>query len=438
MSRMRVSRISAISLLAVVLALITPSSAHALTTGNCTVTVNNSTGVVLVNNGGFCYLAFSATGANSFTVPTGTTTSAVLVVAGGGAGGSGAWGGGGGAGGVVYGSSYPLTPGATMNISVGAGGAPGTASLNPSLNRSNNGDDSWINSSSSFVAKGGGAGASYAYGDGTASNRNGADGGSGGGGTEHLSGGTGGAVTQTSPTYATNIYAQNGGSTPAAAYQSGGGGGGAGSAGGAVSSNQVAAAGGTGINNFSSWFTAIGQFGVSGSIAGGGGGGSSGTAGSGGSGGGGAGGGSTIRQASSGTANTGSGGGGASYDGNSYAGGSGGSGLIVFKFAEIVLPAVIGTPTLSGTPYKGISVNISVAIDSAGTVRFFLDNKRIANCLKVSMTGTSPSFTATCSWKPPTRGFHSIKATVTPTNTGQAAQTSAARQVFVLKRTTTR
>jgi hypothetical protein len=99
---------------------------------------------------------------------------------------------------------------------------------------------------------------------------------------------------------------------------------------------------------------------------------------------------------------------------------------------------VIGTPTLSGTPYKGLSINISVSIDSAGTVRFFVDNKRIANCLKVSMTGTSPSFTATCSWKPPTQGFHAIKATVTPTNTGQAAQTSATRQVFVLKRATTR
>jgi hypothetical protein len=205
-----------------------------------------------------------------------------------------------------------------------------------------------------------------------------------------------------------------------------------------MTTSGVGGNGGAGTYAFANIFTAIGQFGVGGYIAGGGGGGSSSTAGSGGSGGGGAGGGSTTRAGSAGTANTGSGGGGASYSPGAYIGGAGGSGLIIFKYAEVIFPAVIGTPILSGTPYKGLSINISVSIDSAGTVRFFVDNKRIANCLKVSMTGTSPSFTATCSWKPPTQGFHAIKATVTPTNTGQAAQTSATRQVFVLKRATTR
>jgi hypothetical protein len=204
-----------------------------------------------------------------------------------------------------------------------------------------------------------------------------------------------------------------------------------------MTTSGVGGNGGAGTYAFANIFTAIGQFGSSGYIAGGGGGGSSVTAGSGGTGGGGTGGGNTNRPGTDGRPNTGSGGGGASYSPAS-AGGAGGSGLIIFKYAEIILPAVIGTPTLSGTPYKGISVNIAVVIDSAGTVRFFVDNKRIAKCLKVAMTGTSPSFTATCTWMPPTQGFHSIKATVTPTNSGQAAQTSATRQVFVIKRTTTR
>jgi hypothetical protein len=204
-----------------------------------------------------------------------------------------------------------------------------------------------------------------------------------------------------------------------------------------MTTSGVGGNGGAGTYAFSNIFTAMGQFGVGGYIAGGGGGGASVTAGGGGSGGGGAGGGSTNRPGGAGTANTGSGGGGASYSPESV-GGAGGSGIIIFKYAEIIVPAVIGTPALSGTPYKGLSVNITVAIDSAGTVRFFVDNKRIANCLKVAMTGSSPIFTATCPWKPPTQGFHAIKATVTPTNVGQAAQTSATRQIFVLRRATTR
>lgn len=434
---MRLRRYATISLTCVVLALINPIPAHAITTGNCNVSVNSATGVVLVNNGGYCYLAFSATGTNSLTIPSGITSMQILVVGGGGGGGGGAWGGGGGAGGVLFAPTYPVTSGTTLNLSVGAGGAGGGGDLAPANNRSANGTESWVNTSSSLVAVGGGGGAGYAYGS-DVSLANGAAGGSGGGGTEHGSGGTGGASTQTLPTYATAKYGNAGGNSAAGGgYVAGAGGGGAGAAGTAMTSSGVGGSGGAGTYAFANIFTAMGQFGVSGYIAGGGGGGASTTAGGGGAGGGGAGGGNTNRPGSAGGANTGSGGGGASYPSASV-GGAGGSGLIIFKYTEIVLPAVIGTPTLSGTPYKGISVNISVAIDSAGTVRFFVDEKRIANCLKVGMTGSSPSFTATCSWKPPTQGFHSIKAIVTPTNVGQTAQTSATRQIFVLKRATTR
>lgn len=431
-------RLSASLVAALILALLNTSEANALSTGNCIVNVSTATGVVLVNNGGFCYLAFSAIGANSFTVPTGVTTSALLVVAGGGGGGGGAWGGGGGAGGVVYSSSYPLTVGATMNISVGGGGAGGGADLTPANNRAGNGTNSWINSSSTFVAIGGGGGAGYAYGDATVSNRNGTDGGNGGGGTEHASGGAGGASTQTSPTYATTIYGRAGGATAAANNQSGGGGGGAGAIGTANTAAGVGGGGGAGTADFATWFTAIGQFGVSGYIAGGGGGGSSTTAGGGGSGGGGAGGGNTNRPGTAGSANTGSGGGGASYAGAAYVGGAGGSGLIIFRFAEIVNPAVINTPTISGTPYKGLSVTITATVDSAGTISFFADNKRIAACLNVRTTGTSPNFSATCPWKPTVQGFHSLKATIKPTNVLQSQQTSGSKVVFVIRRTTTR
>jgi hypothetical protein len=429
---------SALTLLALSLSIFTALPASAVTQGNCNINVGSTSGVVLANSGGYCYLAFSATGANSFTVPSGVTTASVLVVGGGGAGGSGAWGGGGGAGAVLYGSSYPLTPGATINLSVGAGGLTGTATLDPATNRSNNGGDSWINSSSTFVAKGGGAGASFAWGDTNAVNRNGSDGGSGGGGTENAAGGAGGASTQTLPTYATVKYGNSGGSTAATNNVSGGGGGGAGGAGVNSVSSGVAGAGGAGINVYASWFTALGQFGVSGYIAGGGGGGSNGTRGTGGSGGGGSGGDSNNTTAANGVANTGSGGGGATYNGSALPGGNGGSGLIIIRYAEIVIPAVINTPTVSGASYKGVTTTITVTMDSPGRVRFFAGTKRIAGCLAVATTGTSPNFSAACSWKPTYSGTHFIKAVLTPTNTGQAAQTSSSISVNVLRRSTTR
>lgn len=430
-------KLSLIGVLTLAFSLLVAPSANALTTGNCTVNVSSTTGVVLVNNGGYCYLAFSATGANSFTVPSGVSSTAVLVVAGGGAGGAGAWGGGGGAGGVLYGANYPLTPGATVNISVGAGGTSGTASTDATLNRSNNGQDSWINSSSTFVAKGGGAGASFAY-YATASYANGSAGGSGGGGTEHSSGGSGGASTQTLPTYGTTIYGNAGGLTPAINYTSGGGGGGAGAAGTPVTAAGTGGAGGAGTSAFASWFTAIGQFGVGGFIAGGGGGGTSTTRGAGGSGGGGIGADQSNTTAGNGVANTGSGGGGATYVSSALPAGNGGSGLIIFKFAEIVTPANIYAPAVASVVSKGVTTTITVTMDSPGRVEFFWGNKSIGGCISVATTGSSPTYSATCNWKPTVTGNASVRATLTPSNVSQAAVTSSSKFVTIIKRATRR
>jgi hypothetical protein len=432
---MRVS--TSVALISIFLSAFIVPDASAITSGSCNVTVGSASGVVLVNNGGYCYLAFSNTGANSFTVPSGITSAAVLVVAGGGGGGSGAWGGGGGAGGVVTATSYPLTPGATMNLSVGAGGATGTASTDSAVNRSQNGDDSWINSSSTFVAKGGGAGASFAYYS-TTTNSAGSAGGSGGGGTENSGGGVGGATTQTTPTYATSVWGSAGGSTPALNNTSGAGGGGAGGVGVNNTTSGTGGAGGPGISSFSSWFTAIGQFGVNGFIAGGGGGGTSTTRGAGGSGGGGVGADQTNTTAGNGAANTGSGGGGATYVTGALLGGSGGSGLIIFRFTAVVNPAVINTPTTSGAIYKGITTTISVTMDSPGAVQFFANNKRIGKCVSVSTTGSSPNYSASCSWKPTTSGTQLIKAQLTPSNGAQSVQPSATKSVQVLRRSTRR
>ena len=69
---------------------------------------------------------FTATGPHTYTVEPGVSTVNVLVVGGGGGGGAGGYnrtkGGGGGAGGLIYYPNYPVTPGGTIAVTVGAGG----------------------------------------------------------------------------------------------------------------------------------------------------------------------------------------------------------------------------------------------------------------------------------------------------------------------------
>jgi VCBS repeat-containing protein len=96
--------------------------------------------------------------------------------------------------------------------------------------------------------------------------------------------------------------------------------------------------------------------------------------------------------------------------------------------------ASINAPTVSGSVNKGVSTTISVTLNSAGKVRFFVGGKRISNCLARSTTGSYPSFTATCSWKPPVTGKQSLTARITPTDGSFSAATSASTLVQVIRR----
>lgn len=98
----------------------------------------------------------------------------------------------------------------------------------------------------------------------------------------------------------------------------------------------------------------------------------------------------------------------------------------------------IGAPTVSGTISKGITTTITVTSDVAGKVRFFVGGKRITNCLARSTTGSSPSFSATCSWKPPVTGRQSLTARITPTNSSFTTVTSEATLIWVIKRSNSR
>ena len=87
--------------------------------------------------------SFLSTGPHTYTAETGVTNVNVLVVGGGGGGGPGGYnrtkGGGAGAGGLIYYPNYPVTPGGTVAVTVGAGGegagynppSPGSAPYTP-------------------------------------------------------------------------------------------------------------------------------------------------------------------------------------------------------------------------------------------------------------------------------------------------------------------
>ena len=278
--------------------------------------------------------SFTSTGSTTFSVPTGVANARVLVVAGGGSGGTrnsglnspGTDGGaGGGAGGMIDHPAFPLTPGGSVTVTVGAG-APSNNS--PTQTPGSQGSPSVF---SSLTAIGGGYG-----GMGPLSPNPGGPGGSGGGegGGGGAPGGTGARGPGVQPSQpgdsGTYGYGNPGGycNTATMPY-TGSGGGGAGAAGGLGSSGQT----GNGGSGRSSDIT-----GSSVTYAGGGGGGAhvnTPVGANGGSGGGGPGN-SPGNSGNTGGTNTGGGGGGGPGGPGSPSpgggGGGGGPGIVVIRY----------------------------------------------------------------------------------------------------------
>ena len=94
-------------------------------TGNTKLGGAGATGIVVLRYKQV--VKFTSTGSSTWTVPAGVTQVEVLVVAGGGGGGGGKRGGGGGGGGVLYNPYFTVTPGAVLNVTVGAGGSGASA-----------------------------------------------------------------------------------------------------------------------------------------------------------------------------------------------------------------------------------------------------------------------------------------------------------------------
>ena len=202
----------------------TPSAVGSNTTSNFTIRakdVNSNTAdrafsiTVLAP----AYQSFTSSG--TFSVPSGVTAVDVLVVAGAGGGaGGGSGGGGGGAGGLIFRPGFPVTPGGTVSVTVGCGGA-GSTVANQDNNPGSSGQDSVFGT---ITAKGGGGGGSI--------NQAGLPGGSGGGNGRDKPGAGGSATQPTQPgDSGTYGFGNSGGSGVGVSYTSGSGGGGAGAAG---------------------------------------------------------------------------------------------------------------------------------------------------------------------------------------------------------------
>jgi mucin-19 len=111
---------------------------------------------------------------------------------------------------------------------------------------------------------------------------------------------------------------------------------------------------------------------------------------------------------------------------------------ITITITNVNETAIVNAPTVSGVINKGISTSITVTTNVSGKLRFFAGGKRISSCLAVTTSGSYPSNSATCAWKPAVTGRQFLTATLTPTDNTFSASTSARTEVFVLRRGTTR
>lgn len=290
-------------------------------------------GPICVSANPSSWTAFTTAGADTYVVPAGVKKISILCIGGGGSGATdlnafNEGGGGGGGGALAYSNDVVVTPGETLTISVGAGGA---AIATSDANGNNGGNSSAKRGGVTLVeAVGGGGGirGDGNFGIGGAAGSCTGDvsysGGNGGFGGSSESGGGGGAAG-----YSGNGGA--GGDSDAGASGNAGIGGGAGAGGPGDSSNPAGGGGGVGI-------LGEGSNGVGG-VIGGDGIGDGGTGGSGGT----DGGDGTASSAGNG-GDYGGGGGGASDDSNESSGAGGTGAVVIISGAEYVWPTPPAPP----------------------------------------------------------------------------------------------
>lgn len=256
-----------------------------------------------------------------------------LLVAGGGAGGNGGSGGGGGGAGGLLTATRSVSPGDTLNVTVGSGGAAWSTAYSTTGNAG--GNSTIVHGATTLTAYGGGFGSSAGP---SPYNSPGGNGGSGGGGAQRSTS-PGGVGVYPGSSYIDEPRQGYDGGVGGTGTDHGGGGGGAGGAGANSSGSSNGGAGGIGIE---SSITGTATY-----YAGGGGGAGNGNGALGGSSIGGTGAGSSPgtgnANGTAGAANTGSGGGGANFGGTA---GAGADGIVILRTTKTAT-STTGSPTVT-------------------------------------------------------------------------------------------
>ena len=160
----------------------------------------------------------------------------------------------------------------------------------------------------------------------------------------------------------------------------------------------------------------------------------------GGKGGGGSGGlGKTTTPATSGVASSGGGGGGGYIRNTVKNSGDGGSGIAIVRYltpSSLAFESSSSAQLLGNLTYRQ-NTNLSLVASVAGKVTFKIKGKVIPGC-KNKKVNSANSFSATCSYKPASRGYVSMVATLVPTEVNDAGTVSIVEKYFVQGRTVPR
>jgi hypothetical protein len=377
-----------------------PAHAAECVTTSSSYVGNGVNGAVNVN---YTVLTITQTGACTWTVPAGVKAADVLVVGGGGGGAGGYIGyidgaGGGGGGGAYRADAYPLTPGASISVVVGAGGKGGD-SVTVSTRDSSVGSRG-ATSIFGAISGGGGGGAGYSTVYDSQTGLSGTAGGGSGGSSQFwnaynsgtyysvsykVSGGSGQNATVGAVTY-TGVSGGKG-----AIYYSSGTSGSAGGGRGDATDG-AASEPGAGLSDTITGTSVV--YGKGGLVKG-----SSGW---------------SAGLAAQGYGHGGTGG------SNNNRGTNGGDGIVIIRFASSGFNSfgLAGNVTLA--TYR-TSIGISINTTAPSIVTFIANGKRIAGCLNIKTTGSAPNIVATCSWRPSLIGQYQISAIATPTAGGLPA-----------------
>lgn len=124
-----------------------------------------------------------------------------------------------------------------------------------------------------------------------------------------------------------------------------------------------------------------------------------------------------------------------------YWGQGGGGGEVLTGTGRSFAASIGVTVTVADATGRSGDCTQTAGIDGSSSALGTLiarGGKRIATCLARPTSGSYPTLTSTCTWKPVRTGRQFLTAQLTPTNNNFTVVTSQPQMIWVVKRTTTR